>query len=332
LKSQLTSHETGILTPALRAAGLLAILYNLMDIVVLRETNVNQFEAKSSLYWTFHSIMTEIGGLFQVMQQMITFSRSATPDSEGAALFLLFKLISQRKNVVLGKGSQNSIVSTIVLLPSFILNFSQKQYLKELETRREVAMNELKCIREIHATLNCRPGGRPEALLLKKLVNRQNKLRPEVTLTFSAATDGPNDYGANLLSRRSAIDVLNDTTPRAEPEQGAGVLQGSWQKLLDRLDGCDNDLNLTDLNLGYGTSQTLDHSPCGSWKTPSLTIGSTDPNLWQLPSAPYSDIPQTAYSVIDLADAVEQPSWASDMKENYQYAGDLIMDLDSAFL
>jgi len=84
--------------------------------MVFREQSVNQFEVKASLYWTFHSIMTEVGDLFLAMHQMITFSKSDSPDSEGVALFLLFKLLSQRKNVVLGKGGQNSIVSTVALL------------------------------------------------------------------------------------------------------------------------------------------------------------------------------------------------------------------------
>jgi hypothetical protein len=84
--------------------------------------------------------------------------------------------------------------------------------------RRVTACRELKCIREIHATLNCRPGG-PQASRLKKLVNQQNKLRPEVTLTFSAPHPGfiigvSNDYQVDLWSQRSAIDVLNDATPR----------------------------------------------------------------------------------------------------------------------
>jgi hypothetical protein len=88
-----------------------------MGIMVLRETNVNQFEAKSSLYWTFHSIMTEIRDLFLIMRQTINISESVSPDNVGVALFLLFKLMHSRKNVALRKGAQNSIVSTLGLTP-----------------------------------------------------------------------------------------------------------------------------------------------------------------------------------------------------------------------
>jgi hypothetical protein len=186
--------------------------------------------------------------------------------------------------------------------------------------RRVTACRELKCIREIHATLNCRPGG-PQASRLKKLVNQQNKLRPEVTLTFSAPHPGfiigvSNDYQVNLWSRRSAIDVLNDATPR-----GADVLEESWRKIRY---GLVNDLDITELDnsIGYGASYLLDHSPSDSLNIPSLTTDSSDPDLWQLPSsAPYSNIWPTAYSMMDI----EQPASASHIKENYQYTGDWAM-------
>jgi hypothetical protein len=91
--------------------------------MVLQETNVNQFEAKSSLYWTFHSVMTEIGDLFLIMHQTINISESVSPDNVGVALFLLFKLMKKRKNVALKRGAQNSIVSTLVLPINSSLTF-----------------------------------------------------------------------------------------------------------------------------------------------------------------------------------------------------------------
>jgi len=183
-------------------------------------------------------------------------------------------------------------------------------------------MSELKCIREIHTTMNCRPGG-SQALLLKKLVNRQNKLRPEVTLIFSnpgpasiCLRDNPEvAFGAH----RSAIDVLNDARPRA----GLSYIEEVLGDLEQRCYGFSNDLGSS---IGHKQSHILDRSQSDSWKTPSLTSGISSSDLWELPSsAPYSNVWQTAYAVMDI----ERPALASHIKENYQYTGDWTIGIDS---
>jgi hypothetical protein len=216
-------------------------------------------------------------------------------------------------------------------------NFFQKRYLKDLAMRKEVAKRELQCIRKIHATLNCRPGG-PEARALRTLVNRQNRLKPELTLTFSNPNQGSitgfgNYHEADFGDRRSAFDVLNDTTPMVELDCSADTVEEFCQETSHRfnndLDFSDFDFSDFDFSIGHET-HILDHSPSDSWKTPSLTIGSSDPGLCQLPysapySSPYSNIWQTSYSVMDM----EQPIPASHMKEQYQHTADWTIDLHS---